>query len=156
MVNNQPSFIFTSHKPAHTISMGIKIGKAAMPGDAILLIGNLGAGKTCLTQGIAKGLGITEQVQSPTFVLAREMAGRIPLYHLDLYRLGDIAEIDGLGIEEYLYGDGLTVIEWADKGLELMPTNNLTIFFETIGETNRLMKFQPTGKRYIDLMEAIR
>lgn len=156
MANTTSPFIFTSHKPSHTLSIGQKIGKAALPGDVVLLIGNLGAGKTCLTRGIAKGLGVAEQVQSPTFVLAREMKGRIPLYHIDLYRLGNITEIDELGIDEYLYGKGLTVIEWADKGLSLMPPSNLTIYFETTGENSRLLRLEPAGKRYLDMMEEIR
>ncbi|MDD2471555.1 MAG: tRNA (adenosine(37)-N6)-threonylcarbamoyltransferase complex ATPase subunit type 1 TsaE [Dehalococcoidales bacterium] len=156
MANSAPSFVFISQKPAATISMGVKIGKAARPGDAVLLIGNLGAGKTCLTQGIARGLGITEPAQSPTFVLVREMKGRLPLYHIDLYRLEYIDEVEGLGIDEYLYGEGLTVIEWADKGLELMPANNLTVYFETTGEKSRELRFYPSGKRYIDLLKEIR
>lgn len=136
--------------------MGVKIGKAARPGDVILLIGNLGAGKTCLTQGIARGLEITEPAQSPTFVLVREMSGRIPLYHIDLYRLGNISEIETLGIEEYLYGEGITVIEWADKGLELMPDSNLTIRFETTGDTGRQLNFYPYGARYINMLGELK
>ncbi|MDD2252284.1 MAG: tRNA (adenosine(37)-N6)-threonylcarbamoyltransferase complex ATPase subunit type 1 TsaE [Dehalococcoidales bacterium] len=156
MAKNSPSFTFNSFKPAHTLSIGVKIGKAARPGDVILLIGNLGAGKTCLTQGIARGLEIAEPVQSPTFVLVREMSGRIPLYHIDLYRLSHISEIETLGIEEYLYGEGITVIEWADKGLDLMPVSNLTIHFKTTADTGRQLDFYPYGARYIDMLGEIK
>jgi len=155
LANDHSVFSLNSLKPAHTLSIGAKIGQTAMPGDVVLLIGNLGAGKTCLVKGIAKGLGVTGRVQSPTFVLAREMKGRIPLYHLDLYRLGDVNEVDDLGIDEYIYGTGLTVIEWADKGLELMPPENLTVYFETTGENSRNIKFAATGKRYVDMLKEI-
>ena len=155
MANNHSVFSLNSLSPKHTISIGVKIGKTAIPGDVVLLIGNLGAGKTCMVKGIAKGLEATGRVQSPTFVLAREMKGRIPLYHLDLYRLGDVNEVDDLGIDEYIYGTGLTVIEWADKGLELMPPENLTVYFETTGENSRNIKFAATGKRYVDMLKEI-
>lgn len=156
MANNQLDLAFNSSEPAETLSLGERLGKAAAPGDVILLIGNLGAGKTCFTQGIAKGLEITQQVQSPTFVLAREMLGRLPLYHLDLYRLEDITEVSDLGIDDYLYGSGVTVIEWADKGLELMPDDNLTVHFETTGENSRRLRFCANGKRYVELLKEMR
>ncbi len=91
-----------SHSPEETRDLGVHLGKLAQPGDIYLLSGNLGAGKTCLTQGIAQGLGSQDQALSPTFVLMRELAGRMPLYHIDLYRLDHIEEIADLGLDDYL------------------------------------------------------
>jgi len=93
-----------SHNPEQTQKFGVSIGEVALPGDIFLLVGGLGVGKTCLTQGIAWGLGIKEYAVSPSFVLVRELYGRLPLYHIDLYRLDRIEEILELGLDEYLYG----------------------------------------------------
>src|SRR5512137_719379 len=113
-----------SHSPEETRQIGTRLGELAQAGDIFLLSGNLGAGKTCLTQGIAWGLGSQEYALSPTFVLMRELKGRLPLYHIDLYRLDRIEEITDLGLDDYLYGQGLRVIEWAEKGLRVLPVEN--------------------------------
>ena len=107
--------------PEQTQALGTRLGKIARPGDVILLVGKLGAGKTCLTQGIAWGLGIDEYAASPSFVLVRELHGRLPLYHVDFYRLENLEEIAELGLDEYFYGQGVSVVEWADKAMELLP-----------------------------------
>ncbi len=99
-----------THSPEETQELGRSIGKLALPGDIYLLVGQLGAGKTCLTQGIAWGLDIHEYTLSPTFVIMRELYGRMPLYHIDFYRLDNIAEISDLGLDDYLYGKGVCVI----------------------------------------------
>lgn len=107
---------------AATKAYGYKLAEAAVPGQVIALIGDLGAGKTTLTKYIAEGLGVTEHVQSPTFTIVREYySGRLPLYHFDVYRIDDPEEMYEIGYEEYFYGDGLCVVEWADKIEELLP-----------------------------------
>lgn len=146
----------TSHSPEETQRLGERIGKLAQAGDVFLLVGNLGAGKTCLTQGIAQGLGIkNEYVASPSFVLVRELKGRLPLYHIDLYRLNCIEEISELGIDDYLYGDGVCVIEWAEKGLSMLPTEHLLIEISYLSDTERKLRFNPRGKGYLELVEKL-
>ena len=127
-----------------------------MPGDVYLLVGNLGAGKTCLTQGIAWGLGIQEYALSPSFVLVRELRGRLPLYHIDLYRLDRIEEIADLGLGDYLYGQGVCVIEWAEKGLSILPTEHLLIKIDCPADTERTLEFIPHGKRYQKLVAQLK
>ena len=111
-----------------TQRLGEQIGRAAKPGMVIALIGDLGTGKTTLTKSIARGLGVTETVTSPTFNIIREYrSGRLPLYHFDVYRIGDPDEMFELGYEEYFYGDGICVVEWADIIEELLPEDAVTI-----------------------------
>ena len=111
-----------------TEKLGEKIGQAAKPGMVVALIGDLGTGKTTLTKSIARGLGVTETVTSPTFNIIREYkSGRIPLYHFDVYRIADPEEMFELGYEEYFYGDGICVVEWADIIEELLPEDAVVI-----------------------------
>ena len=111
-----------------TEKLGERIGQAAVPGMVVALIGDLGTGKTTLTKSIARGLGVTETVTSPTFNIIREYkSGRIPLYHFDVYRIADPDEMFELGYEEYFYGDGICVVEWADIIEELLPENAVII-----------------------------
>ena len=126
-----------THSPQETLDLGIRLGKLAQPGYIILLSGPLGAGKTCFTQGIARGLGSQEYALSPTFVLVREIKGRLPLYHIDLYRLDRIEEIVDLGLDEYLFGQGLTVIEWAEKVSDAIPDEALYVELSYMDETVR-------------------
>jgi len=114
-----------------TERIGEAIGRAAEPGTVVALIGDLGTGKTTLTKSIARGLGVTEIVTSPTFNIIREYkSGRIPLYHFDVYRIGDPDEMFELGYEEYFYGDGICVVEWADIIEELLPEDAVIIRIE--------------------------
>ena len=114
-----------------TERIGEAIGRAAEPGTVVALIGDLGTGKTTLTKSIARGLGVTETVTSPTFNIIREYkSGRIPLYHFDVYRIGDPDEMFELGYEEYFYGDGVCVVEWADIIEELLPEDAVIIRIE--------------------------
>jgi len=114
-----------------TEQIGEAIGQAAEAGTVVALIGDLGTGKTTLTKSIAKGLGVTETVTSPTFNIIREYkSGRIPLYHFDVYRIGDPDEMFELGYEEYFYGDGICVVEWADIIEELLPEDAVIIRIE--------------------------
>ena len=145
-----------SNSPDDTMSLGRKIGKLAMPGDIFLLTGILGAGKTCLTQGIAYGLGINEYTLSPSFVLVRELYGRLTLYHMDLYRLDDIQEIADLGLDDYLYGKGVCVIEWANKGMPLFPEEHLSANIIYKGDYERQIILEAYGQRYRELLDKIR
>ena len=137
------------HSPAETQELGKTLGQMARAGDLFLLKGELGAGKTCLVQGIAQGLNITEPVRSPTFVLATEHLGRLNLYHIDLYRLDDTLEVDDLGLEDYFEGEGLCAVEWADKAMASFPAEHLLIEFETIGQESRRILLKPVGDRYV-------
>ena len=144
------------HSPEETRELGTRLGELAEPGDIYLLSGNLGTGKTCLTQGIAWGLGSQEYALSPTFVLMRELKGRLPLYHIDLYRLDRIEEISDLGLDEYLYGRGVSVIEWAEKGISVLPSEHLLIKIEYLGDTERSLEFIPRGRRYEKLLTRLK
>ena len=105
-----------------TFELGVKIGEEAKPGDVFTLIGDLGVGKTVFTQGVAKGLGIDDNICSPTFTIVQVYdEGRLPFYHFDVYRIGDVSEMDEIGYEEYVYGDGVSMIEWANLIEEILP-----------------------------------
>ncbi len=140
-----------SHSPEQTQRCGVRIGELALPGDIFLLVGNLGVGKTCLTQGIAWGLSIEGYALSPSFIIVRELYGRLPLYHIDLYRLSHIEEIEELGLDDYLYGDGVCVVEWAEKGLSVLPAEYLLIEISYLADTERRFQFKPGGKRYREI-----
>ena len=120
-----------------TLRIGAELGERLLPGDALLLTGDLGAGKTTLTQGIAMGLGVVERPRSPTFVMATEYHGRLPLYHLDLYRVDELAELGALGLDEYLNGDGVTVVEWADRAPHAFPPHGVWVELMATGEEAR-------------------
>ena len=113
--------------PEQTQALGELIGQHAQPGDIYLLTGPLGAGKTCLTQGIARGLDVPENLRSPTFVLMTRHQGRLVLHHLDLYRINEPWEAWDLGLDEQIMGDGVCVVEWADKAAELFPADSCWI-----------------------------
>ncbi len=144
-----------SHSPEQTQKLGVRIGELALPGDIFLLVGKLGTGKTCLTQGIVWGLGIKEYALSPSFVLVRELYGRLPLYHVDLYRLDHIEEIEELGLDEYLYGNGVCVVEWAEKGLTVLPTEHLLIQIDYLSDTERNFQLKPSGQRYREIVAQL-
>lgn len=111
-----------------TFELGVKIGQLATPGQVFTLTGDLGVGKTVLTQGVASGLGIQEPVSSPTFTIVQVYdEGRLPFYHFDVYRIGDIDEMDEIGYEDYFYGEGVTMIEWAQLIQELIPADSCDI-----------------------------
>ena len=121
-----------------THNLGRIIGSNIRAGDILLLAGGLGAGKTTLTQGILWGLGAEEYARSPTFVLVNEYEAQIPVYHMDIYRLDSFEEIDGLGLEDYLFGDGLCIIEWADKAQGYFPVDHVDISIEIVSDTARM------------------
>lgn len=114
---------FRTESPEETQALGEKLGKTLIPGDVIALIGDLGTGKTCLTQGIARGVGTApdEVVSSPSYILINEYNGKVPIYHIDLYRLENSEEIAELGLSEYMEGDGICIIEWAERMADALP-----------------------------------
>lgn len=123
--------IIESNSPEETLALGRRLGAAAKPGEVYTLLGDLGVGKTVLTQGIADGLGIMEPVSSPTFTIVQVYEeGRMPFYHFDVYRIGDIEEMDEIGYEDYFYGEGLTMIEWANLIEEILPKERKEIIIE--------------------------
>ncbi len=145
-----------SHSPEQTQKIGINLGKLALPGDIFLLVGSLGTGKTCLTQGIAWGLDIKEYTLSPSFVIMRELYGRLPLYHVDLYRLDRIEESMELGLDDYLYGSGVCVVEWAEKALSILPAEHLLIKIDYLSDTERSFQLKPSGKRYLEIVAQLK
>jgi tRNA threonylcarbamoyladenosine biosynthesis protein TsaE len=155
-----------SHSSAQTQRLGMRLGDLLQGGELILLDGQLGTGKTTFTQGLAQGLGITENINSPTFILLKEYAGQpqpgIPmgavshrrpdLYHFDLYRLDNPDEIVDLGFEDYFFSDGVSVIEWAEKAGSFWPEEHLNIRLKIMSETKRGLLFIATGERYCELL----
>jgi tRNA threonylcarbamoyladenosine biosynthesis protein TsaE len=118
-------------------------------------VGSLGTGKTCLTQGIAWGLGVKDYASSPSFVMVKEYQGRLPLYHIDLYRLDKIEEVLELGLDDYFYRGGVCVVEWAQRGLGALPQEHLLIRLDYLSETERSLRFEPNGKRYLSLISEL-
>lgn len=123
--------VVETYSPKETFELGEKIGKEAKAGTVYTLNGDLGVGKTVFTQGVAKGLGITEPVNSPTFTIVQIYdEGRMPFYHFDVYRIGDVEEMEEIGYQEYFYGDGLCIIEWASLIEEILPKDCKSITIE--------------------------
>ena len=145
-----------SHSPDETQQLGKNIGELATPGDIYLLAGSLGAGKTCLTQGIAWGLDIKEYTLSPSFVLIRELHGRLPLYHIDLYRLDRLEEIADLGLDDYFHSSGVCTVEWAEKALNLLPPEHLLIEIRYLGDTKRHFQVKSSGRRYLEMINKLK
>ncbi|MFC2005762.1 tRNA (adenosine(37)-N6)-threonylcarbamoyltransferase complex ATPase subunit type 1 TsaE [Chloroflexota bacterium] len=145
-----------SYSPEQTQKLGMRIGELVLPGDIFMLVGDLGSGKTCLTQGIAWGLGIKEYTLSPSFVIMRELYGRLPLYHVDLYRLDRIEESMELGLDDYLYGKGVCVVEWAEKALSILPTEHLLIEISYLSDTERSFQMKPSGQRYLEIVTQLK
>ncbi len=130
-----------------TEELGISLGKIVESGDVITLHGPLGSGKTTLTQAIGRGLGVDPRIYitSPTFSLLHEYQGRIPLYHMDLYRLADEDEIESIGLQEYFFGNGVTVIEWPERLGSLMPAERLDLVLVISGEASRTANLMGRG-----------
>jgi tRNA threonylcarbamoyladenosine biosynthesis protein TsaE len=158
-----------SRRPTQTQRLGTALGALLQAGDLILLDGQLGAGKTTFTQGLAKGMHVSDVVNSPTFTLLKEYMGssgvvhqpavaapvptKLALYHFDLYRLDDPDEIVDLGFEEYFYGSGVSVVEWAGKADTLWPDDRLYIHLSSVDETKRRLLFVASGSRYCELLQ---
>ncbi|GAB6179601.1 tRNA (adenosine(37)-N6)-threonylcarbamoyltransferase complex ATPase subunit type 1 TsaE [Desulfotomaculum defluvii] len=144
--------------PEETKQLGEKLATLLIPGDVICLNGDLGAGKTAFSQGVARGLGVSGAVTSPTFTLINEYEGRLPLYHFDVYRLSGPEDMEDLGYEDYFYGQGVCLIEWAEKVKEVLPREllNINLFRESNAESVRNICFEPVGKRYQQLVEELK
>lgn len=145
--------------PDDTAAIGATLGQLVAAGDVLLLRGNLGAGKTRLTQGLARGLGIAQDVTSPTFILVNEYrSGRLPLYHIDLYRIAGDVEADALGLDEYFFGEGVTVVEWPDRAPGALPDEYLAIELVPVAgdEQARHVTVTAAGARATDLLQALR
>ncbi len=144
----EPRVIIT-RSPEETVALGERLAQELKPGACLALVGELGAGKTTLIKGLARGLGIAEdEVLSPTFVLIREYRqGRLPLFHVDAYRITDADELREIGLEEYLLSDGITVIEWADRVLSIIPPSCLEVKLEILSELERRITISPTAPK---------
>ncbi len=149
------SLDFVSHSTEQTQRLGERLGNLLESGDVVCLEGALGAGKTCLTQGIGRGLGVRTSITSPTFIIVHEHAvpdRAFKLYHIYLYRIETSAEACATGLEEYFYGDGVCVIEWAERVADLLPQHRLWITMRYVDPTKRGLMFEAHGERYTDLV----
>ena len=123
--------VIETRSPEETFQLGEELGRKAVPGQVFTLTGDLGVGKTVFTQGLAKGLGIEEPVNSPTFTIVQVYEeGRLPFYHFDVYRIGDVEEMEEIGYEDYIYGEGVCLIEWADLIKEILPEHYTEVKIE--------------------------
>ena len=143
---------FISHSEGQTRRLGYRLAQLLGSGDVIALAGDLGTGKTRWVQGVCKGLAVTDPVVSPTFTLVNEYTGHLPVYHIDLYRIVNESEVLTFGLEDYLYGDGVTLIEWAERAGQYLPENHLSIELYHLEETKRRIVLRPYGRRYTDLL----
>ncbi len=134
-----------SHSMEETLAMAEQLGREAARGSVFALIGDLGAGKTILAKGIARGLGISDEITSPTFTLMEIYEGPVPFYHFDLYRINRPEELDQLFFEEYWEDDGVSVIEWADRALGRLPASRITINIEYLNDTSRSITIEHPG-----------
>jgi tRNA threonylcarbamoyladenosine biosynthesis protein TsaE len=142
---------FLTWGPAETKRLGERLARLLLPGDVVLLQGELGAGKTCFAQGIGRGLRVREAVKSSSFVLVNEYTGRLHVYHADLFRLDDPLEIADLALEENA-ADGLLLVEWPDRAPEEWPPDHLLVRFEVIDDLSRRISFDARGERYEQLL----
>lgn len=145
-----------SRSEGETYRLGQFLGNLAAPGDVYGLNGELGSGKTVLARGVAAGLGVMGRVASPTFTLINEHWGRIPFYHMDVYRLNGPGEMYDLGYEEYFYGQGVTLVEWADLVAPVLPEERLDIYISPVGDDSREIKIIPRGERYHHLAGEVK
>ncbi len=150
---DQRTMDFISHSEAQTRRLGARLGGLLQGGEVIALQGALGSGKTRWVQGLALGLGVQETVTSPTFTLINEYHGHHTLYHIDMYRITQLAEALDLGLEDYLYGDGVCVIEWAERIATALPRDHLWITLYHLDETKRRVVMHATGDRHLKLLK---
>jgi len=129
--------IYTTYGEEETKNIAFDLAKGLKSGDVIALTGDLGAGKTVFTGGVAEALGVKERVTSPTFTLIHEYQGIIPLFHMDLYRMETLKEIEDIGVEDYLYGNGISLVEWAEKLEHLLPQKYISVKIEHLGGNTR-------------------
>jgi tRNA threonylcarbamoyladenosine biosynthesis protein TsaE len=147
--------VFTTRSPEETLALARRLGDQLRPGDVIALSGPLGAGKTVFTKGIAEALGIAAlRVTSPTFTLVHQHAGRLTLFHLDAYRLKGEHDLEALGADELLFGDGVCVIEWADRVHAILPPERLDVQIDLAGASERTITFTGHGDRAATLAQS--
>ena len=153
----QRKFIFKSTGAHETIALGIKLGELLLPGHVVALVGELGAGKTTLVKGIVQGLGVKDRrsVKSPTFSLVHRYEGRIPVYHFDAYRLKGDYEMFAMGSDEMIYGDGVSLIEWADRVSGCLPMEYLKITLTHVSDNERYIELQGYGEHYTKIIEML-
>lgn len=144
--------MFYSRNEDELMAIGYKIGQSLQAQDVLILTGELGAGKTTITKGIAKALGISQMIKSPTYIIVREYEGSLPLYHLDVYRIGD--DPDSIDLDDFLFGDGVTVIEWGELLGENLPKDYLTVKLDKVAD-GRQVSLNASGLRSQKLLEAI-
>jgi tRNA threonylcarbamoyladenosine biosynthesis protein TsaE len=137
-----------SRSPEETQAAGERLGARLEAGAVVACVGALGAGKTCFLQGLARGLGVESPVTSPTFVLVNQYRGRLPVYHVDAYRTETLTDLLDIGIEELMHGDGVTVIEWADKLVPLLPSHTITVTITGLGDEPRRIVIEQAGPDY--------
>jgi tRNA threonylcarbamoyladenosine biosynthesis protein TsaE len=152
---------FISHSPAQTERVGQRLGEQLRQGDLLLLVGTFGTGKTQLVKGVARGLGVEDLVTSPSFGLvnvyqASPQHGRVPIYHVDLYRIAEEAELTSVGLAELWAGAGVCLIEWPEHAQTLLPPDHLAIHLQHLSETKRRLRFAPTGARYVGLVSTFK
>ena len=148
---------FKTFSPEETKGLGKTIGSQLVPGDVVALIGELGTGKTCFTQGLAIGLGVDRNVPvvSPSFTIINEYPGSIPLYHFDFYRIDNIPQVFDLGYEEYFFGEGVTVIEWGEKVDSVLPEKHIKVQLSFQNDDVREIKISGLGKRISHMMRDL-
>jgi tRNA threonylcarbamoyladenosine biosynthesis protein TsaE len=148
----------TTASESETIQLGHKLGALLEEGDVVGLVGELGSGKTWLTKGIALGLGVKDEtvITSPSFALVNEYEGRVTLFHMDVYRLESLSELLSAGLEEYLYSQGVVVLEWADRWPEILTEQSLTVELRIINEHQRRITLSGRHSRAQELIEAMR
>jgi len=155
-MSEPPPATHTTRSPGDTLALGRRLGRAARPGDVLALTGDLGAGKTVLTKGIAAGLDIDpDDVTSPTFVLMKQHHGRLALFHFDAYRLGSAGEILDIGAEETFDAGGVSVVEWADRVAGALPSDRVDILLEVAAETTRRITLAARGPTARALLTAL-
>ena len=140
MTDQYHTITLLSQSPEDTIQIGQIVGTNLLEGDVVLLDGELGCGKTCITQGLISGMGSDDIARSPTFVIVAEYAGRFPIYHMDLYRLDNLSIHDDQSLDELIYGDGVSIIEWPGRSKDLFPSESILIEFVRLDEGSRLLK----------------
>ncbi|SFJ73077.1 tRNA (adenosine(37)-N6)-threonylcarbamoyltransferase complex ATPase subunit type 1 TsaE [Thermoflavimicrobium dichotomicum] len=144
---------FISHSEAETKDLAHRIAKLLQPGDVLALEGDLGAGKTTFAQGLAEALGVTRQVDSPTFTIIKEYAGDIPFYHMDVYRLETVEE--ELGLDEYFYGDGICLVEWASRIASILPKETIYLDLKVQSDGSRQIQIHSSHQRAIHLCKGL-
>jgi tRNA threonylcarbamoyladenosine biosynthesis protein TsaE len=161
--SRRPAFDIISHSPDQTRAIGAHLGKVVPRGSQLLLSGDIGAGKTTFVQGLARPLQTGDQIQSPTFTIVAEHTGTdadgrtIRLYHIDLYRLEGDGDLDSVGLDEYLTDpDGITVIEWPERGRDWLPETYLLIDLQTVSDSKRNLRMTPRGACYVELVKRFK